>query len=129
MSNHEQLNNAFARAMATVQIRSGQLKAESDRRDYEGVGHTARQVVTIWLVGRALCRRLIECKEPSPYADGACVLLEEKYMALLALFEHAATTIAVPRMHRELSELRGTLVTAMAELLVESSSPARRSSR
>lgn len=111
-------NEAFTQAMTGVTTRCRQLAAAINAHDFEGVMSLARIATTMWLAGRAACRRLTECnRNRSPYIEAARALLEKNYMDLLVMFAQAATTIAVPRMTRLLAELRETLRRAMADPL------------
>lgn len=108
----------FGQAMIGVKTRCGQFAASITAHDFENVEYIARDATSMWLTGRAACRRLMErSTTSSPYADAAQRLLEDNYMTLLELFERATRTIDVPRMRRALRELRGTLMTAMAHPL------------
>jgi hypothetical protein len=108
----------FGRAMIGVNTKCRELAAAIEAHDFEGVVIIAREATNMWFTGRSGCRRLVESSTTSsPHSDAARRLLEETYMRLLELFEHAARTIDVPRMRRVLGELRVALVTAIAQPL------------
>lgn len=109
---------AFNQAMAAVWQRGEELHAKIRSLDYEGVVRAARSAVNLWLAGRVALRRLLaRTRDLTPYGNVARSLLEERYMALLVLFEHAARMIEVPALIAVLQDLRGILASAIAEPL------------
>jgi len=111
-------NDAFTQAMSGVKTRCQHLATAINDHDFEGVMSLAQSATNMWLAGRAACRRLAKRnKLRSPYIEAARLLLEQNYIAILKMFVHATTLIAVPRMARVLADMRGTLMQAMAEPL------------
>jgi hypothetical protein len=109
----------FGRTMSGIRAHCKQLAASIQSCDTASVERIASDAASMWLRGRAACRRLIErCAASSPFAQAARRLLEDNYMTLLELFECATRTIHVPGTRNVLRGLRGLLMTAMARPLV-----------
>jgi hypothetical protein len=112
---------AFRQAMLTMTDRCCRLRSAINRQDWEGVEYAAQHAVNAWLAGRTACGQILQqMNEPSPYAEAACRLLESNYMSLLELFAQATKTLHVPEMWEALRDLRGTLMSAMAQPFVRS---------
>ena len=112
-------NDRFGKCMTDVHGRCLALAEAIGNHDFEAVQLIAREAVRGWIAGRAACRKFLAgTKQPSPYAESARELLEQRYMDLLELFLTATAAIAVPAMERTLRELRATLTAANAQPLI-----------
>ena len=81
-------NTAFRRAMNDVAEHCRQLMARLGNQDVCTTEDIIRNAVTLWIVGREACRRIVESnREGSPYAQAARQLLEDMYVRLLVTIE------------------------------------------
>ena|ERR1700759_1780985 len=102
-------NSTFLRTMSEIMNGCKCLIAAINNQDFEDVEYNAHQSASMWLAAHAAHRRLVYRADSTASADGSSSLLEAR-TTLLDLFTRAKAEIAVPRMHRLLDELRGTLV-------------------
>lgn len=117
---HPAPNTAFRRAMAGVMERRRQLAVRFDHRDTEGAEDAMHSAVTLWIVGREVCCRMIESnRESSPYAHVARKLLGDVYEQLLGIATRARALIKDHQRRGMLDDIRMTLVQAMVQPLTE----------